>query len=371
MNKKEQISLWQLMFLFIITITGSAIVNIPQPLLAAAHNGAWISLIVASGGGWLGLACIYYLHRQYPEMTLVEHARIILGPVLGTLLLIPFLSMPLILLPNMVADIGNFFTSTMMKETPIYVFNFVIIVTAAMTVQAGIEVMARMFTFLLIVMCISVIIVLFLVLQLYHPEYLLPVVPKGWKPVLHGIYISSSFPFADVVFLSMLLPFLRKENGTRFGSAVIISFILSVGSLIVVTVCSSMVMGNVAGDIKFSLYQLARMISVGDVVERVEMLVGITLIVGSYMKTSIILFSLTLGIAQLTRLRDYRILTYPVAWTAFFLSLTMYTNQSEFVENVSVTRPLMSFTVSSMPLLFLVLVSLVKNRFSKRNDLGT
>ncbi|MDD9269066.1 endospore germination permease [Paenibacillus sp. GCM10023248] len=371
MNKKEQISLWQLMFLFIITITGSAIVNIPQPILAVAHNGAWISLIMSSGFGWLGLACIYYLHRQYPEMTLVEYAKQILGRPIGTIILIPFLCMPLILLPNMVADIGNFFTSTMMKETPVYAFNIVIVFTAAMTVQAGIEVMARMFTFLLIVMCISVVIVLFLVLPLYHPEYLLPVLPKGWKPVLHGVYISSSFPFADVIFLSMLLPFMRQENRSRFGSTAAIAYLLAIGSLIVVTLCSTMVLGNVAGHIKFSLYQLARMISVGDVVERVEMLVGITLIVGSYMKTSIILFSLTLGIAQLTGLRDYRILTYPVAWTAFFLSLTMYANQSEFTENVSVTRPLMSITVSTVPLLFLALVSCVKNRFTKRSGLET
>ncbi|MGG1517206.1 endospore germination permease [Paenibacillus oryzisoli] len=360
MNRQEQISLSQLYALFIITIIGSAIVNIPQPLLNAAHNGAWISILLASLLGIILLCCIHVIYLKYPDLTIFEYAKRILGKWLGTFILIPFLSMPLILLPNIIADIGVFFTSTMMKETPNYVFNLIIIFTAAMTVKAGIEVMARLFTFLLIIMCISVIIVLALVLPLYHTEFLLPMLPDGWKPVIHGAYISSSFPFTDVVFLSVLLPFTRKEQGNKTGSRLFIAFLFATGSLLLVTICSNMILGNVAGNMKYSLYQLGRLINVGEVMERVEMLIGITLIVGSYMKASIILFSLTLGISQVFGLPNPKILIYPIGWIIFFLSITMYADQSEFIENVSVIRPLMSVVVSVIPILILTIAALVK-----------
>lgn len=47
-----KISYWQMAVLFQVYITGSALINIQGPLLAAAQNGAWISLLLANIAGF-------------------------------------------------------------------------------------------------------------------------------------------------------------------------------------------------------------------------------------------------------------------------------------------------------------------------------
>lgn len=53
-----------------------------------------------------------------------------------------------------------------------------------------------------------------------------------------------------------------------------------------------MALGPLAGTAKFSLFTLARMISMQEIIERIESTIGMALIVGSYMKVTITLFIL-------------------------------------------------------------------------------
>ena len=125
MKKGITVSSRQMATLFLSFLTGSAIVNIPAPLTGAAKNAAWVSLWLANGYGMILLSCILYLHRKYPDLTLIQYSRQAIGRVLTVILVIPFLLMTIMMLANVVADIGGFFKSTMMRETPTYVFHIV------------------------------------------------------------------------------------------------------------------------------------------------------------------------------------------------------------------------------------------------------
>ncbi|MFP3122015.1 endospore germination permease [Ectobacillus funiculus] len=361
MVSREKISGWQLAVLFQTFLIGSAIINIPQPLIGVAKNAAWMSLLLASGVSFIALTCILYLHRKYPKLTFIEQTRKTVGNRIAVIIIVPFLSLPLILLPNMIVDIGSFFTNTMMIETPGYVFNAFILLTAAMTVRAGIEVMARMFTLLAFIMFVFVIIVLLLLIPHYHLEYLSPVLPNGFKPVLHGGYLATSFPFADVTLLSMILPFIDEESQGKIDKLMYLFLSITSITLIIVTICTTMVLGPLAGELKFSVFQLARLIQVTEGIERIESIIGIVLITSSYMKVTLVLFVLALGISQLLKLQNDQIMILPITWITLLLSLTMYENRAEFIENVSVIRPLMSFAVAIVPLVFITLLTLIKN----------
>lgn len=366
MGNKENISSWQLAVLFQSFLIGSAIINIPQPVIGVAKNAAWMSLLLAGGVSFIALICILYLHRKYPKLTFIEQTRKTVGNRIAVIIIVPFLSLPLILLPNMIIDIGSFFTNTMMIETPGYVFNTLILLTAAMTVRSGIEVMARMFTILAFVMFVFVIIVLLLLIPLYHLEYLFPVLPNGFKPVLHGAYLATSFPFADVTLLSMLLPFTCEENRGKIDKLMYFSLFTTSITLIIVTICTTMVLGPLAGELKFSVFQLSRLIQVTEGIERVESIIGIVLITSSYMKVTVVLFVLALGVSQLLKLQNNRIIIFPITWITLLLSLTMYENRAEFTENVSVIRPLMSFVVAIVPLVFITFLTLIKNNDNRQ-----
>lgn len=190
----------------------------------------------------------------------------------------------MILLAAVVGDIAEFFKSTMMRETPDYIFTSLTLLTAAVTVRAGIEVMARMCTLLIFIMFIFIAAVAFLDIPAYHPEYLRPLLPSGIKPVLHGAYIAWGFPYAEIVVFSMLLPFVRKEQES-LGKAMYAAPIFNGFALSSVIVLTIMALGPMSANVKFSVFVLARLIEVREIIERVEAVVSIVLIAGSYMKT--------------------------------------------------------------------------------------
>ena len=361
MKKGISVSSRQMATLFLSFLTGSAIVNIPAPLTGAANNAAWVSLWMANGYGMILLSCILYLHRKYPDLTLIQYSRQAIGRVLTVILVIPFLLMAIMMLANVVADIGGFFKSTMMRETPTYVFHLVVLFTAALTVRSGIEVMARMFTLLLITIFSFSTIVILLTMPTYRVELLMPLFPHGFKPVLHGAYMAAGFPYSELVLFSMVLPFVRKDQ-EPLGKFMFTTILISGLSLTLVIVCTIMALGPIAGNVKFSLFTLARLIELADIIERVESVIGMTLIAGSYMKATIILFVINLGLTQLFQLQDDKILIFPIAFFTAMVSLTMFKNELEFMEHVGTVWPLFITVTGVIPILLLTIVTALKRR---------
>jgi spore germination protein KB len=186
------------------------------------------------------------------------------------------------------------------------------------------------------------------------------------KPVLHGAYYTFGFPFAEVVLFGMLLPFVNKETGKSLGKLMVLTLLFNVVILILVVDCTMMAVGPLSGELKYSLYELARLISVGDFIERIESVIGLSLTIGSYMKATIVLYVLNLALANTLKIKDMRIFTLPLALVSFFLTLVMFDNESEFVERVTVVWPLMNIVCTVIPLLTITLVTIMRGMFSNQ-----
>ncbi|BBH20152.1 germination protein [Paenibacillus baekrokdamisoli] len=368
MSKQERVSSIQMSMLFLFFVTGSSIVIIPAPLTNVAGNGAWISLLIAVAMGMVLLAGILYLYRQFPSKSLIEYSRFTLGNGLTILLLIPFTCVMFWNVAGIVIEIGLFFKSTMLKETPTYAVNSLFFVTIALTVLAGIEVIARMTAVFLTLMFGFIIIVLVLVGTLYHPEYLLPVLPDGIRPILNAAYIAYGFPYSELVVFAIILPLVRNEDTSKVGKHLFVALIVNAMTLLASIICSIMVLGPLSGDLKYSLYQLARLIFVQDIIERIESVIGFSLIVGFYFKASILLLILIRVLAQMLRLENERLLVFPAAFICLLLSLTTYTKEAELEEIVNIIWPLLNNIAYVLPLLLIFGVTLFRSRNSRNKN---
>ena len=159
----------------------------------------------------------------------------------------------------------------------------------------------------------------------------------------------------------MVLQFARQDQ-EPLGKYMFVVILISGISLTLVIVCTIMALGPLAANIKYSLFTLARMIELAEVIERVESVIGLALIVGSYMKASIVLFAINLGLSQLFRLQDERILIFPITFVALLLSLTMFQNEMEFMEHVGTVWPLLITVTGIVPILVLTIVTAFKSR---------
>ncbi|WP_373232712.1 endospore germination permease [Cohnella sp.] len=363
MKAREQISSGQMSVLFFSFMTGSSIVNIPGPLIGFAKNGAWISLLLSMSIGMVLLVCLLYLYRKFPGLTFIEYSKAMVGNWITFLLAIPFISFQFHMASGIVLDIGLFMTTSMMRQTPIYLFLLFLFYVIALTVRSGIETMSRMFIIPIISVILSIIIILVLSITNYKVEHLLPIMPDGIKPVILGAYFSYGFPYVEIVLMAMLLPYVRREkqSNQNLSKGMYAALFVNGFFLIAVTLSTIMVFGPMAGERLYSMFEVARTVDLLEVIQRIESLVGISLIMASFMKATITLFILNLTFTKLFNLQDDRILVYPLALICFlFAMMLIEKGQAHWVASVSVVHPLWGTFAYLLPLLIVLMAAAVR-----------
>lgn len=367
---KQTVSHIQMGVLFFVFMTGSSIINVPGPLIGKASNGAWLSLLLSGGLGFLLLSCMLYLYRRFPGMTFVEYSRKLIGTTLTVIISVGILNFLLHMQAAIVLDVSLFMVSSMLRETPLYVFSLLVFSISAATACAGIEVMARMFTLILILTSLSILAVLLVAIPDYDPSRLLPIFPLGIKPVLHGAFFTFGFPYVEAFLFVMLLPFVNKSSEAKLPKTMLITLGLNIFVLCVSTVCSIMVFGAYAGERSYVLFAVARVVEFQEIIQRMESIIGMSLILGSYMKTTITLYVTSLYLSQLCRFEGNRKLIMPLALLGFLVGLVSYDSAAEWGMLISAIVPVWAYVAFVMPLLLLTAVALFKKE-KKPKEEGT
>jgi spore germination protein KB len=364
-DRSQTIGVGQLAILYMSFTIGSSIVNIPNPMIKFAGNMAWFSILVSMLLGMLILWCVLYLSRCYPDAAYIDYLRQVYGRWVTAVVIIALILMLYLMLAYIILDIGSFFINSMMVETPIYIFNALTLIVAAYTAHAGIEVMGRMFLPLIASIVVFIILIICFAAPIARTDPLLPLFANGMKPILHGIYFSFGFPFAECFLFALILPFLHKDRRDDAGKWMFVTLIISGILLIVVVIMTIMTLGPLAGDRKYSLYAIARLIQIGQFVVGIEAVVGIALIAGSFMKAAIVLFILNSVKTRLLNMNNDKILLPAIAFVTFLLSLTMFRAEAESNESVSVVWPLMTMTVGIGPLVIAAAITFIKRKLRR------
>jgi len=360
---KETISAGQLAALIISTVVGSGIVYIPNPLTAVARQQTWMSMIAACLFGSAVLGCLVFMHRRMQgESSFFRHARKTLGRPLAVASALILIGLLLFAVPAIVAGIANFFTGVMMKETPSYIFSATSLIVSALTVRAGLEVMARMFVLLVGVMLVVSLAVLLLATPGYHPEFLMPLAPQSFKPLLHAFLVAAGFPFGEVLLFCVLLPCVNAASPGSLVRKLFGAYAIAGAMLTLSVLCTILAFGPAAGSFQYSLYRLASEIQIAEIIQRIESVIGIAMILGSYMKATVYLYILNVLVAECLGLSDKRLAVFPLALICIFLSLTMFDNPADFYTQVYVIWPFMVVSVGCSLILALTVATWVKYR---------
>jgi spore germination protein KB len=366
-KNKDSIGSGQMAVLFFIFSTGSSIINIPGPLIGVAKNAAWVSLLISLCGGILILLCMLYLQRLYPGMSFMDISNKTVGSWLTAGMVFLTVIFMLHMCTGIVIDVGLFLKTSMMRETPLYIFYMFILVLVAATVRCGLNVMARMFIMLIITVMLFTIAVWLLAIPDYQPHLLLPVMPDGIKPILHGAFIGFGFPYEEIFLFVFMFPYVKQETRKGLSRNLLLALLINGTTLVISAVSTIMIFGPMAGERKYSLYEVARTIEVQEIIQRIESVVGMSLIAGSFMKTAITLFILNKVCNRLFRIQSDKLLVYPLAFISFVLALN-FKGDARWVDIVSHIHPLWAAVSMTIPLLLVTLTAAVRNRFQKSAD---
>jgi len=363
MKTDNMISPVQMAVLLLVYMTGSTILFVPSTLLAQSGNAFWLSMLVSGLFGCLPLGCMLYLNRRFPGETLIEGGIRTIGYPVTLILMVPYIVFMILLQAYIYFSIGAFFTTTMMRDTPVFIFNGLMAMISALTVRAGALVMARMFMLLSFLLVGVIVLVLVFNVESYHLNYLLPVLPMGIKPVFHSAYLTSGFIYGDFLVFAFVFAYLRPKEGKTATKPIFLGYLINWLLVSFTSLCCIMALGPLTNEYQYPLFNISRLISIQEIIERLESIIGMSMMAGSYMKATITLFALNTAITRLLKQKDDGQLVYPLALLGLVLSLIVVRNEADFGD-VLLTWPMLTFTVS-LTLYIFTLIALISKRHSK------
>jgi spore germination protein KB len=315
-----KISVKQFTILVLMYTMGSSIMNMPAQLAANAQSNAWISSIIGLMVGLMLTLLYAKISAVYPNKTLVEVNRAVFGKWFGTLLSLFILFPVFIISAGNLSEIGYFFTTHVMVETPVHAILILTLVAVIYVIRKGLEVMARSCEiFFPWTAAILLILIIFLLPEV-KMENLVPNFVKGIGPIVGAAYPYAMNPYSQLVIFLMILPYVNQVAKARKG--------LLVGVMIagfVTTIITVMCLGVLGVDVTarntHPSYVLGKKISIGGFLERVEVLVALSWIFSTFFRLLVSTFVLILGISQILKMIDIKPLILPSGFLLLVYSM--------------------------------------------------
>lgn len=333
--QEEKISSSQLLMMITGFTMGTSTLFPPG---SGIHQDNWLAVLLGMAEGILFALIYLALANRFPGKTLIEIADLVWGPYLGKLISGSFL-VYLFHLGSLAITMGmNFINFSLLPFTPVYVFILFGVSVCAAAASAGMEVLARSFTILVISAVVGLLFVDALLIPQIKLENLQPILETPFLKLLAAGHRAAVYPFGDTVVFLMLIPFLNAPQKAR--SSVIAGLILAGLLFTIAIVRNTGVLGATAEYFLYPSYSVSRMINVGEIFTRIEILIGINFVTTVFIKVTIIIYGFMLGTAQLCKLKSYRTLAIPV-W--ILISLLAIHNYPNVIESQEFARKIYPF----------------------------
>ncbi|MFN2747808.1 endospore germination permease [Bacillus sp. z60-18] len=320
-----------LVFLFTI---GSSVLYIPASLAAEAKQDAWISSVFGVGIGLLIVKLITSVAKPYPNLNFAQYTEVIFGKWLGTLINLGFFFNFYLISAFVLRDVGDFLLTLILPETPLPSILIMFIIVVIIGIRLGLETLARaaeIFYPWLILLLLLLLIALTPQFQLSNIQ---PFFESGIKATVRASFPFIAVPFFQFSAFLMIIPYVqkRKEVEKNFFLGTCKAGIL----LILITVISIVVLGvDMTARHFYPTYALSKKINIGDFLQRLEPVMAGIWFVSIFFKLAVCFYASALSLAHTLKLKNYRVLTFPLGMILVVLSIIVYPNivyTSEFIK---------------------------------------
>lgn len=309
---KIKISPYQLFSTMFILPYGSAVLFF---LAADAKQDAPIVLLLYILPGILLQQMFVSIYKYYPKDTLVSYMPKIYGKYLGTFLSILYVLYFEYLSARVLRDFTGLITISTMPQTQRVFIGTLLILTAAYGISTGFETICRACEIvfpLMLIGLISAAILLFFTRNILVFNRLLPIFGDGIIKETLKSWKLIAFPYGEFMIFSMLY---RDVNQPEKIKNIVRLVIITEGIVLsFITMLFIAALGaNYATITNFPLLETLRLIKVGGFLDRLDIIIVVTLVIGGFIKISMFMYVSILGTAQLFKIKNERYLILPFA----------------------------------------------------------
>lgn len=369
MLEKDQINLRQMFILVFLVTIGDLVLILPPILAAEAKQDAWIAGILGIALGMMIVILFSAIAKRLPHTTLIESLQQVFGRWIGIPIGVLLLINIMLSISSYTRVIGNFMIMNMLPETPIQFIHFMFLSLVVLAVRLGIRTFTEVAELFFAWFVFGFILFVCFVLPHAETEYYLPVMEHGIKPVLRSALPALVFPYTELIVFLMILPNIKQSQhirrpfilGSLLGGAVIV-ILTHLGILVL---GADMMTRNV-----YPVYSLARKINIGEVLQRVEVLFTSLWLITTFIKMTLYFYALNIGMGQLLKLKQYRMITLPNVLIISVLAIIIAPNSTYFFEMVAKYWPFYDLTYGVLLPASLLLVYALRKRLKVVKDGG-
>lgn len=359
--EKARLSPGQLFSLVVLFEFGTALV---VPLGLDAKQGAWIAILLGLAGGLLLFLVYGSLFRLYPSIPLTGYAREILGKYMGWPLGFFYILFFIYGAARDLRDGGDLLVTSAYDQTPLFAINALMIVAVVYVLHQGIEVLARLsWIYFMIILVIGTLGNLFVLTSgIIDIKNLLPVLEKGWKPVLTTAYSQTfMFPFGETICFTMILPLLRNQIlAIKMGMAAMAFSGIVLSLTISVEIATLGV--DMASRSTFPLLTTISLVNIVDFLQRLDAIAVLTVIIGVFFKVVIFSYAALMGATDLFKIENHQKLVWPIGMVILFSSMMIASDFSEHLEEGNFALRSIFILFSAVFPLLLLVVALIRKR---------
>ncbi|WNS77460.1 endospore germination permease [Bacillus sp. DTU_2020_1000418_1_SI_GHA_SEK_038] len=359
----------QIFWLIFTFETGNMLLLTINPLISDAKQDAWISALVAIVPGIIIVLIASKVSLLYPNQTLIEFSKTILGKWIGTIIVMIYFIQWYSVIGNILGEFAEFTILILLPNTPSWILILtMLLLMIYVTYIAGIEGIARCSEVFGPIVLLMVILLFILSIPNMEFRKILPIYSDtGLTTIIKGSLSPLSF-LGETVLMMMIISFMdRPKQGPlkAIWGIALSGFLVSTTTLSVIMVFGP----EVAKNILFPAFDTIRFISVMNFIQNLEIVAVLIWILSVFIKVSLYFFSASYGTAQLLKIKDWRKAIWFVAIVTFLLGIyqpTITLIGIEYVKEYWV-KYVMPVNMVGIPLLLLVVGSIRKRMTNSKN----
>ncbi|WP_408008107.1 endospore germination permease [Pseudalkalibacillus sp. A8] len=366
MLDNEKISARQFRTLVIFFTIGTTIITVPTTMAVYLQQDAWIGAVLGVAVGSIIIWFYTKLGLLFPGKTFVEMNETLFGKWIGNTISLFFLLMVFMYGSELLFYVGSFMTIHIFPETPAVAFHILMAVIVIMGVRLGLETFTRSAEIFIVFFFILFFILVVFITPQIKLENLQPVFEAETKPLITAVIYYIEFSTITGVVLLMIFPAFVNQPKVASKSFLIGYWIGSVVMVVIIFLAISVLGSVITASYHYPSYALAKKINVGNFVQRIEAVLAIMWILSIYMKMTMYLYTVAIGIAQILKLRNYQSLTLPLGVISVIYSLITFssvTEQQTWDREVAV---FFSYTVGFLLPLIMLCVALFRKKMQKK-----
>jgi spore germination protein KB len=293
---------------------------------AEVQQDAWLTVIIGMVFS-LGLALLYLtLANRFPGLSLVAINDQVWGIYVGKVCSMGFIMFYLFITSLAVAKTANF-QQEFLPKTPALILALFEMGIATLLVGAGLEVLARcchIFGFFNITLWSLLFLANLPAIDLTNFQ---PILQTPWTLLGFGSLFISAFSADALMPFMMIFP--QVHDAEKMYAAAVKSYTITGGYLLMGTFFTFGILGPTANYFTYPTLNAARMIDIGEVFTRMELLFGILFYLGSFFRQTLFFYNLTKAAGEFFNLKSPQILYLPFGIFLSLLSIHTFASSAD------------------------------------------